>query len=296
MRDLAPGIRASTFSIFVNIFLAAVKIVTGVVGNSYALIADGVESCTDILSSLVVWGGLRIAARPPDRTHPYGHGKAESLAALFVSLVLLAAAVGIAIQSIREILVPHHAPAWYTLVVLGIIIGIKECMFRFILQIGKNLQSNALKSDAWHHRADAITSLTAFIGISVALVGGNGYESADDWAALIGCAFIFYNGVRLLAPALDEVMDAAASPTTEAEVRKIASSVEGVARVEKCRVRKSGIGLQMDLHVQVDRHLSVERGHEISHLVKDRLTASPLVINDVIIHIEPHIPSPPSPS
>lgn len=292
MAEITAGLRASTFSILINIFLAAVKIVTGVVGHSYALIADGVESCTDILSSFVVWGGLRIASRPPDSTHPYGHGKAESLAALFVSLALLGAAIGIAFQSIHEILLPHHAPAWYTLVVLGVIIGIKECMFRFVLQVGKNLQSSALKSDAWHHRADAITSLTAFIGISIALIGGKGYESADDWAALVGCGFIFYNGLRLLAPALDEVMDAAASPEVEAEVRRIASSVEGVVEIEKCRVRKSGIGLQMDLHVQVNGGLSVHRGHEISHMVKDRLLASRLEISDVIIHIEPH-PSPP---
>jgi len=288
MSELKAGLRASTLSIAVNIFLAAVKIVTGIVGHSYALIADGVESCTDILSSFVVWGGLRIASRPPDSTHPYGHGKAESLAALFVALALIGAAIGIAFQSIHEILIPHHAPAWYTLVVLGAIILIKEGMFRFILKVGQDIQSNSLQSDAWHHRADAITSLTAFIGISIALIGGKGYEQADDWAALIGCCFIFYNGVRLLAPALDEVMDAAASPEIEAAVRDIASKVEGVRQVEKCRVRKSGVGLQMDLHVQVDGDLPVSRGHEISHQVKDSLMASRLTIHDVVIHIEPY--------
>ncbi len=280
------GFHASGIAIAVNLLLAVSKIVTGFIGNSYALIADGIESTTDIVSSLVVWSGLRISAKPPDVNHPYGHGKAESIAGVLVSLFLLSAALLIAIQSIREILTPQHLPAWYTLVVLGMVIVIKESLFRFVFKVGNSLESTSLKNDAWHHRADAITSLTAFIGISIALIGGKGYEAADDWAAIFACCVIAYNGIRMLRPAVGEVMDAAV-PDVQKAVRNIATDVDGVVGVEKCRIRKSGLGLLMDIHVIVDGNISVLEGHEIGHIVKDQLFQSELPIHDVIIHIEP---------
>jgi len=287
MTTFAAGLRASGLSIAVNLSLALVKVLTGLVGNSYALVADGIESATDVVSSAVVWGGLRISLRPPDRTHPYGHGKAESIAAVLVPLFLLAAALLIAVQSVREIRNPHGSPAWYTLLVLGVVIAIKETMFRRLDRIGHDLRSGALKGDAWHHRSDAITSFAAFVGISIALIGGEGYEEADDWAALVACGVILYSGFRLLRPAVDEVMDAAVSEEVERQIREIASSVPGVAQVEKCRVRKSGLGLLMDIHVVVSGGLSVREGHRIGHEAKDRLLASHLPISDVVVHVEP---------
>ena len=282
------GLRISGSAIAVNVILALIKISTGLVGNSYALIADGIESTMDIVSSLIVFGGIRISTKPPDKSHPYGHGKAESLAGVVVATSLLAAAVLIVAQSIREIRTPHHAPAWYTLVVLVAVIITKEILYRKMSQVGEMLESSALKSDAWHHRSDALTSVAAFVGISIALVGGAGFESADDWAALLACAVILYNGVRLLLPALNEVMDGAVPEEIEDQIRRIASGVEGVEEIEKCRIRKSGLGLMMDMHVVVQGEISVLEGHQIGHAVKNRLLESELRITDVIIHVEPN--------
>jgi cation diffusion facilitator family transporter len=281
------GLRISALAVAINALLAIGKIITGVVGNSYALIADGIESTADIFSSFIVWGGLRIAVKPADANHPFGHGKAESIAAVVVSLVLLGAALLIAVQSIGEIRTPHHAPEWFTLVVLLGVIAIKETLYRFVFKVGHSLERSALKGDAWHHRSDALTSAAAFVGISIALLGGPGFESADDWAALAACSVIGWNGLRLLRGALDEVMDASAPAEIVGLVRRIAGGVEGVAEIEKCRIRKSGLHLSMDIHVAVDGGLSVDRGHAIAHQVKDRLLESQQRINDVSVHIEP---------
>lgn len=287
MQPLSAGIGIAGGAIAINLVLALVKISTGVLGNSYALIADGFESTADIFSSLMVLGGLQFSSKPPDRNHPYGHGKAESLAGLAVAIFLFAAGLLIATQAIREILRPHQAPAWYTLLILGLIILVKEGLYRRMSRVGSDLHSSSLRNDAWHHRSDAITSLSAFVGIAIALVGGEGYEAADDWAALLACVIIFANGIRLLRPALDEVMDASASLELELQVRSIASSIQGVVAVEKCRIRKSGLGYLMDLHIEVEGDIPVRRGHQIGHLVKDRLMKSEIPINDVVVHIEP---------
>ncbi len=274
-------------SIGVNVLLAVVKVITGVLGHSYALIADGIESTVDIFSSTIVLGGLKIGALPPDRNHPFGHGKAESLAAMVVSLTLLVAAVVIAAQSIKEIISPHFLPAAYTLIVLAGVILIKETLFYYEIRVGQSIQSLSVKVDAWHHRFDALTSLAVFIGIAIALIGGQGFESADDWAALLVSCMIAFNGLRLLKFSVAEIMDAAPSPEIERKIRKVANAVEGVRRIEKCRVRKSGINFLAEIHVQVDGSISVDQGHEISHRVKDALLGSSLGLIDVVAHIEP---------
>jgi cation diffusion facilitator family transporter len=287
MASIESGLTIAGSAIAINLMLALIKISTGVLGNSYALIADGIESTADIFSSLIVWSGLQISSRPPDEDHPYGHGKAESLAGMVVSLFLIAAAIFIAVQSIREIRTPHHAPAWYTLLVLGIIITVKELLYRRMTNVGNRLNSSSLRSDAWHHRSDALTSLAAFVGISIALIGGKGFEQADDWAALLASGAILFNGVRLFLPALNEVMDAAAPEQVERQIIDLAASVEGVVAIEKCRIRKSGLGYLMDIHVEVDGDISIREGHYIGHRVKDRLMQSNLPIVDVVVHIEP---------
>lgn len=287
MRSIKPGLMATGVGMAVNIVLAILKIVTGIVGSSYALIADGIESTTDIVSSLVVWTGLKISALPPDDDHPYGHGKAESIAGMVVAVALLLAAMFIGIQSVREIITPHHAPAWYTLLVLALVIVTKETLYRFVFRVGNELTSTAVKGDAWHHRSDAITSVAAFVGISIALIGGQGYESADDWAALLACSFILFNGYRIFRAALGEIMDAAVPSPIQKEVRELSASVPGVIRVEKCRIRKSGLGLIVEIHVEVDGDLTVRRGHEIAHEVSGHLKSSSLVIQHVVAHVEP---------
>src|SRR6478735_12384250 len=201
---LQTAARVALLGLLINVVLASVKIVAGVVGHAYVLIADGIESALDVGGSIVIWGGLTVAARPPDRTHPYGHGKAEPIAALVVAICVLAAAIGLAIESIREILTPHHGPAPFTLAILVAVIVIKEFLFRYVNRIGRDLESTAVQTDAWHHRSDALTSTAAFIGISVALIGGERWQSADDWAALFACAVIGANGIRLLVPAFHE--------------------------------------------------------------------------------------------
>lgn len=287
MATVETGLRIARLALFINALLAIGKIATGILGNSYVLIADGIESTADIFSSVVVWGGLRVSVLPADENHPFGHGKAEPVAGIIVSMILVAAGLLIAVQSVHEILTPHHPPAWYTLPVLIAVVLVKETMFRAAFRAGRSLESTALKSDAWHHRSDALTSAAAFVGISIALMGGKGYESADDWAALLACGVISWNGLRLLRAALDELMDASVSPEVVAHVRELAAAVEGVGAIDKCRVRKSGLHLALDIHVVVDGDLTVRRGHEIAHRVKDRLLASQHRINDVTVHIEP---------
>jgi len=281
------GMRATVLSIIVNSALALLKIVTGLIGNSYALIADGIESTLDIFSTSVVWGGLKIATRPPDQNHPFGHGKAEPLAALLVALALLGTALGLAVQSVREILTPHHTPEPFTLFVLLGVIVVKEILFRRIFKVGQDIHSTAVQGDAWHHRSDAITSAAAFVGIAIALVAGKGYESADDWAALLACGVIAWNGWRLLRAAIAEVMDTAPPPTMQAQIRAATTRLPGVVDVEKLRVRKSGLSYLVDIHIMVNGNISVAAGHDIAHRVKDGLLQSDLNIADVSVHIEP---------
>lgn len=285
--DLRNGLRVSKIALLVNALLATGKIVTGLAGHSWALVADGIESIADIFSSFVVWSGLRLSAKPADADHPFGHGKAEPIAAIIVSLTLLAAATLIAVQGIHEILRPHRVPAWYTLPVLLAVVAIKETLFRLAFRAGRDLASTALQGDAWHHRSDALTSAAAAVGIAIALIGGQRYAAADDWAALVACGVIVWNGLSLLRSALDEIMDASVAPEVVAAVRALAGDVPGVVAIDKCRIRKSGLHLALDIHVVVDGDWTVRRGHEIAHEVKDRLMASPHRINDVVVHIEP---------
>src|SRR3954453_23125074 len=227
--NMQSGARIALIGMMVNVVLAAAKIYAGLFGNSYVLIADGIESTLDIVGSAVIWGGLKFAARPPDETHPYGHGKAEPLAAGIVAAGVLLASVGLAIQSVREIFTPHHGPAPFTLVVLVLVIVIKEFLYRAVMRVGKDVESTAVQTDAWHHRADALTSVAAFIGISVALIGGEKWYSADDWAALFACGVIATNGWRLLLPALHEMLDTAPRGEIISRIQQAAASVAGVA-------------------------------------------------------------------
>jgi cation diffusion facilitator family transporter len=283
----AKVLKTTLVGILINAGLVIAKAVAGIAGNSYALIADAIESATDIFTSGVVWLGLKAASKAPDEDHPYGHGKAEPLAAIMVAISLIAAAIFIAVQSVQHILIPHTIPAPFTLVVLVIVVVTKELMFRLVHKIGNETESNAVKADAWHHRSDAITSLTAFIGISIALIGGKGYESADDWAALIASAIIVFNAYLIFRPAFAEMMDAAPSGNLIEEVKAVALTVEGVQGLDKCFIRKMGFEYFVDLHIIVDGNLSVRIGHDIAHAVKRAILAAKPNVYDVLIHVEP---------
>jgi cation diffusion facilitator family transporter len=281
------GTRTTLVGLMVNGGLALIKLLAGLLGHSYALVADAVESMADIFGSLVVWHGLRVASRPADADHPYGHGRAEPLAGLVVSMMLFGAAIGIAIEAVREILKPHHAPAAFTLWVLLGVVAVKELLFRFVSRVGRTLGSGAVTVDAWHHRSDAITSAAAAIGIATALTGGEGYEPADDWAALFAAGVIFANAWRLMRVPLHELMDAEPVEIIE-RVRKVALRAAGVKDVEKVFARKIGLRYRVDLHVEVDPDMSVRQAHELSHGVKDTICEAMPEIEDVLVHIEPH--------
>lgn len=274
-------------SIIGNTTLALIKWLAGFFGNSYALIADAIESTTDIFSSILVLLGLKYASRPADANHPYGHGRAEPLITFMVVGFLLLAATTIAYESIIHIRTPHANPEPYTLIILAVIIVGKEFFYRFVNKKGEELKSVSLKADAWHHRSDALTSLAAFIGIAIAVFMGKGYESADDWAALVAAGFIYYNSYRIFRPALGEIMDEHVYDDVIAEIRKVASTVEGVINTEKCYVRKSGVNYYVDLHITVNSNITVSEGHRISHNLKDKLLLELPHISNVLIHIEP---------
>jgi cation diffusion facilitator family transporter len=284
----AHALRAPLVGMAVNASLAAIKILSGTFGNSYALIADGIESTADIVTSLVVWGGLQVSARPATSEHPYGFGKAESLAGIVGAIALLAAAATIAWQSIHEIITPHHLPHWSTLVVLIGVIVTKMALARWVGQIGDEFDSTALASDAWHHWSDALTSLAAFIGISIGLIGGPGFEPADDYAALLACVVIAASGVRLLWIATKDVLDVAPSLEFEEQVRAVAAAVPGVIAIEKCRIRKSGLTHFVEIHVQVDGDATVREGHATGGRVRAALRSSAYRIADALVHIEPY--------
>jgi len=281
------SINATLAGLAVNAVLAGAKTAAGVLGQSQALIADGIESFADILSSLLVWRGVVVANIPPDEDHPYGHGKAEALAAVGVTVMLLIAALWISVESVRQIITPHLNPRPWTLAVLVGVIAIKETLFRFVRDEARELDSTAVQSDAWHHRSDAITSLAAFVGILIAVLGGKGYESADDFAALIAAAIIAWNAVRLLRPAMNELMDATPGPGLTADVRAHAAETPGVAGIEKCRIRKTGGHYFVDMHVEVDPQMTVVKAHEIAHELKNRVQKKFPTIQDVLVHVEP---------
>ncbi len=286
MSESSRAERITLIGLSVNLALAGLKLVAGILGHSYALIADAIESLGDMVGSVVIWSGLRYGAVPPDDDHPYGHGKAEALAALFVCVLLLFAGVGIAVASVHEIITPHHAPAPFTLIVLVAVVVVKETMFRVARNTARAGGHTAVETDAWHHRADAITSTAAFIGISIAILGGKGYEPADDWAALFAAAIIFVNAGLLSRAPLRELLDAKPRDIPE-RAATIAATVEGVRAIEQSHARKAGSRYWLDMHVQVEPAMSVADAHVVSGKVKSAIRREMPGVLGVLIHIEP---------
>lgn len=281
------AIRIIYFSIVGNTLLAIIKWVAGFFGHSYALIADAIESTTDIFSSVLVLFGIKYSNRPADKNHPYGHGRAEPLVAFLVIGFLISSAVIIIYQSIQNIGTPHQLPRPWTLIVLGIIILWKETSYRIVNKKSKETNSSVLVADAWHHRSDAITSVAAFVGISIALIFGKGFEVADDWAALFAAGFILYNSYLIFRPALAEIMDEHLYDDLIGEIRQVSCKVDGIVNTEKCLVRKSGMKFHVDLHVIVDANISVKQGHELAHKLKNVLYQEIQDLGQILIHIEP---------
>ncbi|MFL1896078.1 cation diffusion facilitator family transporter [Aquimarina sp. 2-A2] len=288
MNRTRTAIRTTYYSLATNLVLAVIKGLAGFFGNSYALIADAIESTTDVFSSLLVLFGLTYAKRPADKNHPYGHGKIEPLITFIVVAFLVTSATVIAYESIQNIQTPHKLPQPWTLFVLGAIIMWKELSYRIVIKKSKQTHSSVLKAEAWHHRSDAITSITAFIGISIALFLGKGFETADDWAALFASGFILYNSYLIFRPALGEIMDEHRYDDLMLQIRKISLEVEGIKGTEKCYIRKAGMYYHIDLHARVDGNISVTEGHDLAHQLQDRLKQKVSGIGHVLIHIEPY--------
>lgn len=282
------AIKTTYFSIISNASLAAIKWIAGYFGNSYALIADAIESTTDIVSSTLVLMGIKYSSKPADDKHPYGHGRIEPLVTFAVVGFLIISAGIIARQSIINIQTPHELPKAYTLIILAGIIIWKETSYRLVVKKSKETKSSSLKADAWHHRSDAITSVAAFIGITIALILGKGFESADDWAALFAAMFILYNCYLIFRPALGEVMDEHIHDDLVANIREISKKVTGVIDTEKCFIRKTGMKYQIDLHIIVDGNISVTEGHSISHRLKSKLQSEIPEVSNILIHVEPN--------
>lgn len=287
MSNEQKAVKATYFSIISNTLLALTKGLAGLFGNSYALIADAIESTTDIFSSLLVLFGIKYSSKPADENHPYGHGRAEPLITFLVVGFLITSATIIGYESIVNIQRPHDLPKSWTLYILGTIILWKEYSFRLVMKRSKETNSSSLKADAWHHRSDALTSIAAFIGISVALFLGKGYESADDWAALFAAGFILYNSYLIFRPALGEIMDEHLYDDLIDEIRQVSHQVEGIIDTEKCFIRKAGMKYHVDLHARVNGTISVKEGHDLSHLLKDTLKEKIPELGHVLIHIEP---------
>jgi cation diffusion facilitator family transporter len=281
------AVKTTYFSILSNASLALIKGLAGYSGNSFALIADAIESTTDIFSSVLVLFGLKYASKPADSNHPYGHGRIEPLITFLVAGFLIVSATIIAWESIRNISTPHAPPKAWTLVILGAVIVWKEISYRIVMRKSRETNSSSLRADAWHHRSDAITSVAAFAGILVATIFGEGYETADDWAALFASGFILYNCYRIFRPALGEIMDENTYDDFIEEIRAVSKSVDKVLYTEKCFVRKSGLKFHVDLHVTVDKNLTVKEGHDIAHKLNSVLKESLPQIDHVLIHVEP---------
>ncbi len=275
------------WSLIGNFLMAVLKALVGFFGNSYALIADAIESTGDVFSSALVIMGIRYAKRPPDENHPYGHGKVEPLVTFAVVGFLCASATLIIIESIHHIQTPHKAPKVFTLWFLGGIILVKELLFRFVSKKSDETNSTSLKADAWHHRSDAITSAFAFIGILIAYIFGDDYAAADDWAALVASLIIFYNAFLIFRPALGEIMDEHVHHDIIDLIREKAMEIDGIDLTEKCFVRKSGMRYWVDIHIHVNGNLTVRQGHDISHYLKNHLMAELPEIGDVLVHVEP---------
>ena len=288
MTQEQTAIKATYFSIIGNTCLAIVKLLAGILGNSFALVADAIESTTDIFSSFLVLFGIKYSNKPADHNHPYGHGRAEPLITFLVVGFLITSATIIAYESIKNIQIPHHLPKPWTLIVLGIIILWKEYSFRLVMKRSKESNSSSLRADAWHHRSDAITSVAAFVGISIALFLGNGYEAADDWAALFAAGFIMYNSYLIFRPALGEIMDEHLYDDLIDEIRKFSAQVPGIIDTEKCFIRKAGMKYHVDLHAIVASNITVKEGHDLSHLLKDTLRKEIPELGHILIHVEPN--------
>ena len=282
------AIAAALLGLVVNLALGTVKLVAGLVANSFALLSDAINSWGDVFTSVVILFALRFAQRPPDDEHPYGHSRAEAIAASNVALLVLLSALGVGYEAIRRLGMPHPLPPLWTVGIALANVVIKECLYQYKMRVGRRLNSAALLANAWDHRSDAFCSAAVLVGLLLVWWGGPRWISMDEVAALFVVVAIVWSAGRLFYQSLIELMDVQADPEIVNRVRQAASSVTGVAGVEKLWVRKSGLEYFVDIHIEVDPQLTVAAGHRIGHAVKDELLRQFHMLRDVLVHLEPH--------
>lgn len=278
---------ASLLGLAVNFVLAVVKLVGGVWGRSFALISDGVNSLGDVVATLVVLFALRVAQRPADDEHPYGHTRAEAIAGSYVALLIVISAVALGWEALQRWHALHPIPPTWTLWIAGSNVAIKESLYRYKLMIGRRTNSSAIIANAWDHRSDALCSLAVLVGLSCVRLGGERWLWADEAAALVVVAAIIASALQLMISSCNELMDVQADPELVQKIREEAAAIDQVQAVEKLWVRKSGLEYFADIHIQVDHRLTVADGHRIGHHVKDHLTEKFPVLRDVLVHLEP---------
>jgi cation diffusion facilitator family transporter len=289
-RSLRTGQGSALKGILVNGGLGAAKLAAGVLGHSYALIADACESFADVMGSCVTFYALKKASEPADVDHPAGHGRAETLASAVTALALVGVGALIFWQAALSLNELRRAPSPLTLLVLVPVILIKEQMFNWMRARGKKIGSLAVVADAWHQRSDVVTSLAALTGIIVAWAGGAAWSHADSWAALAASVWLAGTGLWLLGPTLHELMEGSVDPALLQFIEETSRNCPGIAGVDKVWVRKLGMRLMVDLHIEVDPDISVQEGHRLSHEVKAKLQAELPQVRDVMVHVEPYDP------
>lgn len=278
-------------SILWNIFLTIIKIFAGIFGKSSAMISDGLHSASDIISSVGVLIGNKIAKTPNDKEHNYGHEKAETLVSFLLSILLIIVSLKIgwgALQSLFN-LDSVQVPTLLPLIVSIISIGIKEYQYRITIRIANKINSPSLKADAWHHRSDALSSIAAFIGIGGAMLG---FKALDPIASIVVALFVAKVGFDILKDSTNELMDYSIDDEQEEQIRKIAEKTEGVINLGELRTRKHGAMAYVDLTICVNKDLTVLEGHEIAHKIEKYIINEMKFVKGITVHVEPCINCP----
>ncbi len=285
--DYKLGVHITVTGILVNLFLFVIKLAGGVWGQSYALIADAVHSASDFFTDLLALVGLKYLRKKKDEEHHYGHGKVETLTAMFLGIFLLGTGVLIARNAFLNIY--HHrglVPEKMAIVVAVISVVLNEVLFRFTRQIGKKIKSSVLIGNAWHHRSDAFSSLAVLIGVGAAYVNPD-WHVLDSYAALLVSFFIIWIGCQIAWEGTRDIIDSAPAAHILDKIKATAMSAPGVIRVSQMRARHSGNRIIVDFNIEVDPHITVESGHEIATEVEDRIFAELPEVMDVLVHMEP---------
>ena len=281
---------AAMLGIIVNIILVVLKLAAGWLGNSKALIADAVHSGSDVVGSFAVYIGLKAAKQPPDEEHPYGHGKAESIAAIIVAVLLFFAGVKIGISSFEAFFSVVEPPREIALYVIIFSIVVKEALFRYKYNLGKKLDSQALIVNAYEHRSDVYSSIAALIGVAASMLSnklGIGWlVYGDPLAGLVVSIFVLWMAYKLGKEAIETTLDQVLSNEETAPLRELAIKTEGVEKINTLHARKHGHYVIVDIKIAVKPYLTVEEGHRIGKKVKAALLTQTNV-HDVFVHINP---------